>query len=279
MNRISSQTLFAGLSALLLAACSDDEDRRPAGTSGSAGNAGNGGTSGATNNGGTSGGTGGSVPSGPPPCTGCVEISMPVSAAGIIAMFNFNFGTMLQDMSNARVTWRLRTLSVNDQLQVLPFAQNNDVVAYAGVYQPEFAFSAANGFSETDENAWVDVTLDLASVPPFGGAPADAGADASAVGDAGSTDAGDAGDAAPPVPSLFDKSLIFQTGLQFLATPAFTGLDTLHVLIDSVDFEGVPDDAAGPLRDRDFSAGLEEFALNPFNPLGTVVTGPIHHPE
>src|SRR5690349_7725994 len=125
MTKLSIRTLSFGVAALHLAACAESVDRPTrGGTGGSGADTGNGGSGATTNNGGGS--------SGPPPCTGCVEIALTITGPGQGAMFDFNFGTTLVDMSNAVVTWRVRTLNENDQFQVTPFAQNDMALNYAG---------------------------------------------------------------------------------------------------------------------------------------------------
>ena len=272
---------FVVVATVWLGACSDQEvdPRRlnpPIAMAGAGGGAG----SGSMAQGGTGSGTGGTAgagtagtSSGPPPCTGCIEMVVPVSpltpAAMQQAMFNFVFTGAGVDMSNGTITFRARSLTVGADLFVTAFAQNG-APDYPGVYRPQTLFTEAAGFSETDEEAWVNIVLDLANTAPLGGAapPPVAATDAGA-------DAG--GGTAPPVQldnGGMDKSAVIQLGLQVGALPTLAAPDTITLLIDSVTFGGVSDAQAA---DRDFNDNTAQgFGLtNYMIPPGT--TGPTPH--
>jgi hypothetical protein len=267
-----------------LSACSEDPDGRrflPSVTAsgGSSGAAGAGGGSSAGAGGGNSGGSGGAAPGPvmfpPPPCTGCIEMDVPLDPAfrdatgaqNLAAMYNFVFPATGLDMSNATVTWSISTLTPGSDLYVTPYAQNAQDLNYAGVYRPETALSAANGFNAAG-SPFVDVVLDLANTAPFGAAAGDAGS----APDAG-PDAGDAGTLAGSLDNGgMDKSRIWQLGIRIGAQTTLAAPTTIRLLVDKVTFTGV-DGANTMLRNRDFSAGPEELVVNTYMlPPGS--TGP-----
>jgi hypothetical protein len=269
--------------ALGLSACSEDPDGRRflpndvTALAGSGGVAGAGGGSSA--GGGISGGSGGGAGQGPvtfppPPCTGCIEMDVPLDPAfrdatgaqNLAAMYNFVFPATGLDMSNATVTWSISTLTPGSDLYVTPYAQNAQDLNYAGVYRPETALTAANGFNAAG-SPFVDVVLDLANTAPFG-------AGASAAQDAGS----DAGDAGTPAGAGtldnggMDKSRVWQLGIRIGAQTTLAAPTTIRLLVDKVTFTGV-DGANTMLRTRDFSTGPEELVVNTYMlPPGS--TGP-----
>jgi hypothetical protein len=276
------QRLHLGLFVLAtawLASCSDDPDPRrfmptgvvaAAGSSGTSGGGGSGGATGSGTGGGNTGGmAAGAAPTTfpPPPCTGCIEMDVPVApgAASLIAMFNFVFPAPGVDMSNATVTFRVSSLSVGADLYVTPFAQNGAALNYAGVYRPQTVLTATNGFTGTGMD-WVNVVLDLANTAPL--VAEDAGAPP-AVADAG--DAGGSAGGLLPNGGM-DKGTIEQLGLQIGALASIPAATTIRVLVDSVTFDGIP---AGVMlvRNRDFSDGVQDLAQNDYMvPPGT--TGP-----
>jgi len=201
-----------------------------------------------------------------------VPVSPRSPAAVQQAMFNFVFTAPGVDMSNGTITFRVRSTTVGADLFVTAFAQNG-MPDYPGVYRPQTLLTEANGFSETDEDAWVDIVLDLANTAALGQAltPPPAGAT-----DAGA-DAGDVG-TAPPAALLdnggMDKSAVIQLGLQVGALATLAAPDTITLLIDSVTFGGVSDAQAA---DRDFNDNTAQgFGLtNYMIPPGT--TGPTPH--
>jgi hypothetical protein len=175
----------------------------------------------------------------------------------LIAMYNFVFPMTGLDMSNAKVTWSLATLTTGADLYVTPFAQNGMTPNnYAGVYRPQTLLTEANGFNASG-TPFVDVTLDLANTAPLGAAPApgggsDAGADA---GEAGSDLLDNGG---------MDKSAVYQLGLQVGALSTLAAPATIRLLLDKVTFTGV-DTSNMMLRNRDFSDGAQEFVVNTYN--------------
>ncbi|HKO94933.1 MAG TPA: hypothetical protein VJU61_27455 [Polyangiaceae bacterium] len=274
---------FVVVATVWLGACSDQEvdPRRlnpPIAMAGTGGGAG----SGSMAQGGTGSGTGGSAgggsagtSSGPPPCTGCIEMVVPVSplatAAMQQAMFNFVFNAPGVDMSNGTITFRARSLTVGADLFVTAFAQNG-APDYPGVYRPQMLLTEANGFSETNEDAWVNIVLDLANTVPLGGTVAPP--------PVATTDAGGGDAEAPPTGGGtldnggMDKSAVIQLGLQVGALATLAAPDTIDLLIDSVTFGGVDDPQAA---DREFDDNTAQgFTLtNYMIPPGT--TGPTPH--
>jgi hypothetical protein len=281
-----------------MVACGDDDTGGGPGVGGSsnggsAGSAGAGGaptggsagTGGAAGTAGNGGGTGGS--GGPPPdvaplatCTGCVELIAPVigprSADNVADEASYIFSLVAPvDFSDAVITWRIAAVQPNAGYSVVIFAQNGQVLNFAGVYadtalQPT-AFPA---------NEFREISLDVGAIAP---APGDAGVPDASVAppvDPGpGTDAGaDAGDAGAPVstpPNVtegFDKSQIIQIGIFVGVNETFIGNTTVRVAVDQVTITGVPGQA-----DRTFTAGAEGLTINQYNvPPGT--PAPVFHP-
>jgi hypothetical protein len=266
---------------ILLSGCSDDDavsngtggstaarggDAGMGGSAGAGGEAGSGGLggAGAGGQGGASGsagsglgGTGGQGgtdfdagvdggDAGGPPCSGCIELRVPLSGVNQSALFQFTIGEPSIDMSDAIITYRVRALVLGDQLFVSPFAQDAD---YQGFESQLTTLTAENGFVDTD--TWVDLEHDLGALPAL--SPFDAGTDAG-VPDASVGDA--SADAAPGASAAFDKSAVSQFGLQLGSAGAFEGQGVLRVLLDSVTIAGVD------LNDVDFDTDAAGFALN-----------------
>lgn len=278
--------------AALATACSDDESSGGNGGSGtnnggSAGNgnggssgannggsagATNGGSSGATNggsgnNGGSGGGSNGGSGSDPdagdgggePPCTSCVELRVPVTIAneGQTTLFQFTLpdGAPL-DMSSAIVTYRMRALTLDNQLSGSPFAQ--DDTGYN--FEQRFTnLDSGQGFTSTD--VWVDIAHNFANLPaapiiftdiPDGGDASDGG---------GGTPVAD--------PAVFDKARVIQFGVNVGSAGGFTAVpETVIVLLDSVTFDGID------RPDVTFDESAEGFAANGGQPGSQI----IHHP-
>jgi hypothetical protein len=248
-----------------------------AGSGGGSGAAGAGGAPGT--GGGSSGGQGGggTVMFGPPGCSGCIEMDVPLDPAfrdtngaqNLAAMYNFVFPMTGLDMSNATVTWSIATLTPGTDLFVTPYAQNASDLGYTGVYRPETALTAANGFNAAG-SPFVDVVLDLANTAPAGVAAGAAGTAADAGADAG--DAGSAGGAVLLANGGMDKSRIWQLGIRIGAQTTLAAPTTIRLLVDKVTFTGV-DGSNTMLRNRDFSDGPQELVANTFMlPVGS--TGP-----
>jgi hypothetical protein len=244
------------------------------GGSGAGGGGGAAGAAGASSSGGQGGG--GAVMFGPPGCTGCIEMDVPLDPAfrdatgaqNLAAMYNFVFPTTGLDMSNATVTWSIATLTPGTDLFVTPYAQNASDLGYAGVYRPETALTAANGFNAAG-TPFVDVVLDLANTAPAGVA---AGAVGTAPDAGGADDAGAAGGAVLLDNGGMDKSRIWQLGIRIGAQTTLAAPTTIRLLVDKVTFTGV-DSSNTMLRNRDFSDGPQELMANTFMlPAGS--TGP-----
>lgn len=241
---------FVGAAALF--SCGDDSsDPNPTngGSGGAAGSAGGtaqggtAGTGGGSGTGGTSGGGGTGGGGSTAACTGCVELTVPFTAAGQRATFQINYPAPGVDLSNATVTWRVQTTTPNAGLYVKPQAQNGMALGYAGYYDPPAQALSAAAFPA---GQWVDVTFDFADVP------------AVPAGDAGTDGGIDAGDAGAPPAAGFDKSRVEAVQLQVGSTAAGTG--TATVLVDSLTITNAPG-VASPT----FNAGAEGFALNMFS--------------
>lgn len=293
MRRLMTLGLIS-IGAACTVACGDDAPSFPgnggsAGTNGNAGNAGNGGMPNGGNggnagtpnggtggnagspNGGTGGGTsgaggdGGSAGDdgdgpdagdggGGPPCNGCVELRVPVTGPNQDTLFQFFLAAPL-DMSSAVITYRVRALTLGNQLAATPFAQDADFGGFASA--GFINLDVGNGFTSTD--VFVDIVHDLSAVPP-----------ADII---GASDAGADGGGGAPDPADFDKSQVRQFGLIVSTGGAFTGTETITVLLDSVTFEGV-DALVRP--DVLFTADAEGFGINGFQPQPDSEV--IHHP-
>lgn len=289
MRRLVALGAFS-LAGALIGACSDDDV--PIGSGGSAGRAGSGGSAGTTGNagnagvggmpgnggtgggnagtGGSSAGTGGSSAGtggtggsgvdpdagdggGGPPCTGCLELTVPVTGSGTnqATLFQFNLDAAGEDFSTAVITFRVRALQLDNNFFVQAFAQDANF-SFDSVFR---SMNAGGGFANTDD--FVDLVYDLAAAPSVDVLFPDAGGL-----DGGSPDPGD-----------FDKSTVRQFGVIVGAGTGYVGAaTTVTVLLDSVTFDGI----ARP--DVTFTASAEGFAVNTFsNPApGSEAT---HHPE
>jgi hypothetical protein len=283
MRRLMTLGLIS--TAALMTACSDDESSGGNGgsgttnggsagnsnggssgaTNGGSGGSSNGGASGATNGGsggGSNGGSGGSGSDpdagdggGEPPCTSCVELRVPVTAVNQTTLFQFALGAPL-DMSTAIITYRMRALTIDNQLGGSPFAQDAD---YGGFQQRFINLDTGNGFTSPD--IWVNITHDMNSVPAAPIIFVD-------IPDGG--DASDGGGGTPTAdPAAFDKSRVIQFGVNVGSVSLFTGFPaTVTVLLDSVTFEGID------RPDVTFDDSAEGFAANG----GQAGSQVLHHP-
>lgn len=272
MQKLVTYGLMTVVCGALMACGDSDNGRRMSiGNAGTGGGGGSGGGGGGGGSGGSTGGTGGTN-GGPAACSGCAEITVPVAATGSRqAQFLFR-PAMPIDMSNVVITWSVKVADLSGtippaDMYVNVFAQN-PAPDYVGEFGPRIPLTPENGFNSTD--TWVNVEMDLASLitgtaPPPPPPPADAGTAA---------DAGDAGGGTPPPPppdnyTDVDKTAIFQYGIQVGA--AGTAAGTVHIAVDSVDFEGMEQPA-----DVTFTAGLEGFQLDMYEvPAGTTI---VHRP-
>jgi hypothetical protein len=231
-----------------------------AGTGGTAGTAGTGGSAGSAGSAGTAGnagsaGSGDDNPdaggdAGGPPCTSCVELRVPVNGDGTTTLDDFqSVGFQFAgsfDLSNATVTFRVRALTIDDQLTASPYVVDRQKVGEAEANGFDFVNSfeilnAGNGF--TDEDTWVNLTFDVGSLPdPPQLSVTDAGVDA------GTTQDLDA----------FDNSDVLSIGIQVGSAGSFAGAETVTILIDSVTFTGV-DSVARP--NVSFDTSLEGFGF------------------
>lgn len=267
--RLTTFGLFTASFALFALGCADTAGERPTvmaapggmggtgmgGTSGGSAPGGSGGTAGDGGGGaggspsGGSSGAGGSAPSTPAACSGCVELIVPVTAGGQQAQYVIR-PAAAADLSDATVIWRVRLITPaseipGDQIFVTTFAQNG-APDYAGIFRPQVVLSAANGFDPNDDTAWQPVTLDLANTAPLG--------------EEGGGDAGAGGPELLPNDG-FDKSAVFQHGIQVGVLGSFTGSGTVHVAIDSVTYTGT-----GGLPNAEFTAGADGLTFDPFQP-------------
>ena len=262
MNRLLSLGLFT-LIGFAATACGDDDDDTP-GTSGSGGMGGSGMTA--------------------APCSGCVELELPVEGDGRDLGFQFNFGGEPLDASAGSVTWRVQLLS--DDANANWFMQT--YAANGPPEDPGFAFNSYTNYTQLTaanfpSGMWVDVTHDLSSLggAPAGDAGADAGGDAGPV-DAGTVDAGVVADAgadasadagpAPVLLSAFDAAYVRSVGIQIGAAAANTDSGTIRLLVDSVTFTGID---GAPMGTFDMTA--EGLVANNYQNIAGV-TDPTHHP-
>jgi hypothetical protein len=224
-----------------------------AGSSGAAGAAGAAGTAG-SGNGGTNAGTGGSGvggadtgsggaspgdpdagdgdastadagdagDAGGPPCTGCLELRANLTANDQTALFQIFTGSI--DLSGETVTFRVRGLTLNDQLVASPFATDGttstgtDFTFGSG---PFTQLNAGNGF--VDEDTFTDVSIDISALS-----------------------------VADPD---FDDTDVVAVGLQVGSAGAFNNFPfTEVVLVDSISFADV-------INDITFTDDEEGFAL------------------
>jgi hypothetical protein len=164
------------------------------------------------------------------------------------------------DMSAAEIRFRMRPLTLGNQLIASPFARDQDLQGFANIDTP----LTDNRFPD---DTWVTVQFNIAAFAPADLIPAaDAGPDA---GDAGF----DAGGLVPD-PTNFDRSRVRRFGLQIGTTPDYAGpAATLVVLVDTVSFDDV---AGNPLAEKTFDANTEGLTID----LAASVEGAeiIHHP-
>jgi hypothetical protein len=268
--------LAIGLISLMTAAlfaCGDDSSS-PGSTAGTGGTAGVGGGAGTAGTGGGAGaaGTNGGVAL----CSGCVQLTIPFTAAAQSALYQFSYAAPGYDFSNAVVTWRIQTTTPNAGIFVQPRAQNGSRVApngatvYPGYYSADMTPLTAANFPAGE---WHDVVLDFTTIAGVG--VPDAGVD---TGDAAVTaEAGDAGDAgaavvvdAGPVALSgtvpFDKSEVEAIQLSVGATAADTG--TVTILIDSVTITGVPQTTGATFIVSTDGLSLNNYSGSP-TPPGT----------
>ena len=291
MRRLMTLGLVSMTAAFALACGDDETSPGTGGTSNAGGSSGNGGGgnggSGAATNGGAGGtangggGNGGTAITGnggndtggsgndpdagdggaEPPCTSCVELRVPVTDNGQDTGFQINLGATPIDLSNAVVTYRMRTLTPNDQLAASPFAQDQDNYSYEARF---FQLSAGNGFTSTD--AWVDVEHRIVDLAPANIIFTD-------IPDGG--DASDGGGGTPIAdPAVFDKSKVIQFGVNVASAGALgANPTTVVVLIDSITFTGV-DAVARP--NITFDTALDGLVISDFQPQPNSEL--IHHP-
>jgi hypothetical protein len=159
------------------------------------------------------------VDAGTPPCTGCVELRVPVTG-GLDQSTRFQFAlTPTRDLSVATVTFTVRALTLGDQLVASPFAMDGDSEGFA---QRFTTLNAANGF--VNQDTWVDLVFDVAALPPADILPPapDAGTDESTVERAD-----------------FDKSRVQRLGLNVGAVSTLTRAQTVSVVVTQVVFANV----------------------------------------
>jgi hypothetical protein len=297
MQKLVTYGLLTSLCGLLTFACADSEGERPGVTAGTGGTVAQGGTGGTAGTGGAGGsggtpGAGGTGSAAPAACSSCLEATVALTEGGMYRQAQFLIrmgGTTVYDLSNALVTFRVRLVTPaseipGEQIFVTPFAQNGETPNnYAGVFRPQTILSSANGFDPASETAWQDITLDLANTAPFGEivTPPAAGGDAG-VGDAG-VDGGEPTGGGEPtlldnMGGLFDKSQVFQYGLQVGALAAFTGTGNVHIAIDSITYRTVDNAPIEAFPDVTFDMGNGGLQLDMYNvPPGTVA--PIARPQ
>jgi hypothetical protein len=255
------------LTTAALVACGDDSST--GGTAGTGGGAGAGASTAGTGGGAGTAGTNGGVAL----CSGCVQLTIPFTAAAQSALYQFSYAAPGYDFSNAVVTWRIQTTTPNAGIFVQPRAQNGSRVApngatvYPGYYSADMTLLSAANFPAGD---WHDVVLDFTKIAGVG--VPDAGVD---TGDAAVTaDAGDAGDAAAtdagtaPLSNTvpFDKSEVEAIQLTVGATTADTG--TATILIDSVTITGVPQTTGATFIVSTDGLSLNNYSGSP-TPPGT----------
>ncbi|MET0412619.1 MAG: hypothetical protein ABW217_15050 [Polyangiaceae bacterium] len=280
MTKLVSLGAFGLLGALAFSACSSDEDDGPAagsgGVAGSTGNAGTGGAAGGgaggvAGSGGAAGNTGGPTVE----CTGCVELTLPVTAADQAAVpaqnsaiYNFTFPAPGVDLSEATITWRVQVLTPGATFFLQTSAQNGTSNGFAGNYVNYTAITD----TAFPAGQWVDVVQNLAALQGPGVGDAGVGdAGGEAPGDAGVGDAGDAAVAPPPATGVFDKSRVESVAIQLGAIPPNVGSAT--IVIDSVTFTGVD---ATAVPNKTFDTGVEGLTLNTYQaPAGA--TAPVAH--
>jgi hypothetical protein len=186
-----------------------------AGTAGSAGTSGAAGTAGMSGSAGTAGSgnpsdTGDAGPSdasvgatgdaGPPPCTGCLELRVPLTAASQTAYFQLVFGA--RDLSDTLATFHLRALLLDETggLFVQTFATDSDSDPLFGT--STFAPITAANFTNTETFANID--LDIGSISAAG----------------------------------FDATDVVTMGIQVGSSGAFVGSATAVLLLDSITYTG-----------------------------------------
>jgi hypothetical protein len=245
-----------------------------AGAGGSAGSGGAGGTAGTGGAGGSgTGGTGGNSNGDPdagdggpgqltdagdggaPPCTGCIELRMPVTGANENTLFTVILPAAV-DMSDTLITFRVKLSPINDQVAVLPGANDdgNDDGTFTFVNTFVQA-NEANGFDSDTPDEFVDVEFDVGALAPPGEIAVDGGT--------------------IPDPADFNNSEVLILHMELSALGAFVGPATITLLIDSITFTNV-DPILRP--SFEFTTSAEGWAVNTGsdpNPGSDL----IHHPE
>jgi hypothetical protein len=258
---------LVGVGALY--ACGDDsgDGTTPAqggsggggGTAGAGGGAGSAGTAG--QGGGGAGGLGGGGAGGAPSfpaatCTGCVQLNVPFSAPSQNALYQVNYPAPGLDFSTAVITWSVQLVGGGDPNLFVHLQVQNGAPSYPGYFAAaQTALTAANFAA----GQFVNVTLDMNTVPGVGGG-ADAGAD-------GGADAGDAG--TPAVgPTVFDKRRVEAIQLQIGSGATFAGSQSTAVAVDSLTITNVTGTTGAT-----FNTGVDGLTLNNYagspTPVGT----------
>jgi hypothetical protein len=265
---------LVGVAALY--GCGDDSDDGGSGGNGGTGvtQGGSGGATGGNGGGGAggaTGGNGGGGAAGAPNqvaanCTGCVELDLPFAAASQSALYQFTYPPPGLDFSNANITFAVQLLDGGNPNLYVKIQVQNGAPNYPGYYNAPMTPLTAANFAP---GQFVNVSLNMATVPAVGGG--DAG-----VTDAGpaAVDAGDAGAVAPPPLTVFDKSRVEAVQLQIGSTAAFTGTQFTTVEVDSVTITGVTGTTG-----TQFATGVDGFTLNNYagspTPVGT--PAPVFH--
>lgn len=198
---------------------------------------------GVASNGTGTGDTSGMGTLGAPPCSGCVELLVPVTGPAQRAAFRIPFAAPGADFSAGYVVWRVQVPAANANaaffltLEVL----NGPALGYAGIYESYQLLSSDN----FPPGEWVDLTVDVSLHPP----------PSSAIGTPG-----------------FDYAAVESLGLALGTTATFAGAASIRVLLDSVTIGGV-----STVQSLNFSAGADGLVLDAYGvPAGT--SAPIFHP-
>jgi hypothetical protein len=178
-------------------------------------------------------------PAADPPCHGCVELVVPVTAAQQSAQFEFQYAAPGLDFSSGSLQWRVQVLPVdtNPNFFITTDVQNGESNAYAGLFENYRVLSGAN----FPAGEWVELAVDVSGFPP-------------------------------PLMTGFDYRRVEWVSLTLGTTSEFVGTGTVRVLVDSFAINGV---TYG--NRSDFSTGADGLDLDAFQvPEGTLE--PIFHP-
>lgn len=174
------------------------------------------------------------------PCSGCVELSVPVDGPGQAASYMFVFEAPGADFSGAVVRWRVRVPEEDTSAgyYLTTDVQNGFELGFAGRFENYRPLTPGN----FPPGEWVELAVDVSAAP------------------------------LPGSEGGFDPRAVEWVALTLGTTDGFTGDGVIRVLVDAVAFEGVAEQPS-----VEFTSGADGLELNAFEaPEGT--GEPLHHP-